>query len=147
MSDIQEKLRRASSLARLQAIIELTRDAAASLDAWPTEERHWFTQLLSPFAVGTKEQHQLAAQHQMPAATPPISALIEELRRTHFGNPGDMLREFDATVALLRKLLDERPILDRDDISRVHHIASTLRRRLIQEQSFTQRPGIAERMS
>lgn len=143
MSDLQERLRTAGNLARLQAVINLTRAPSPSLTAWPSAERLWFAQMLSPFAVESDQQRQLTASSSASSSvpSPPISELIEELRRAQGSGPSGIQDAFKAIVQLVGKLLAEQPEFEQDEIERVRRIASSIRRRLLHEQSFQQPTG------
>lgn len=143
MSDLQDRLRTAGNLARLQAIIDLTREPSASLANWPADERQWFARLLTPFAEN-QDQRQLALLHASSLSSPPpTSELLDELLQRHAGNPEAMVGEVRAIIQLLRKLLGKASTFDGTEVDRVRQIADGVRRRLLQEQSFHQR-NIAE---
>jgi len=145
MSDLQDSLRRASNLSRLETILDLAR-RSNSLARWPTSDREWFARLLSPFAVGPEECRLSAALNDRPAAAPPIAALIDELRKSA-GTPEELHREFAGIVALLRKLLSGDADLEAADVTRVQQIAEMLRRRLLQENSVMRRSKTGERVA
>lgn len=136
MQDPQERLLKASHLARLQAIIDLTRGETSSLAEWRPVDRRWFAHLLGPFAIEEGDRRLLAELSAESPAPPPILDLVQELRRSCGNDRDAVLEELEATVSLLRKLLSEDGRLEAADIQRVRKIASILRRRLIRSQSF-----------
>jgi hypothetical protein len=136
MSDLQDRLRTAGNLARLQSIIDLTRDQSSLPVSLPDAERRWFACLLSPFAVGDDARRKIAALPSTSTAAPPISDLVTEILETHAEDLKALSEEFQALVSLLQKLLGPGATLDAGETRRVHEIAIKVRRRLLQEHSF-----------
>lgn len=137
MPNVDDTLRRAADLSRLQAIIEMAR-RTRSLDQWASQDRVWFTQLLSPFAPESQAKSLLTTASQATCA-PPVLDLVDELSHMYSDDIGAMRTEFEGILRLLIKLLGNEH-LEESDVDQVERLASVLRRRLIRVDSFLHQP-------
>jgi hypothetical protein len=133
MSDLQDSLIRAGSVARLDSLISSLETQGTSF-VWEEAERDWFCSLLLPFSPEPHMTSRLAGRPDAAALDP--SAIIAELLSADHDSPEELAhvgQELTGLAQLFSRLCSDKPTLDSSDLERALRVAITARRSLLSD--------------